>query len=93
MKAMWNDKIIADSQDTIVVEGNHYFPPGSVKMDYLKKSDKTTTCSWKGEAHYYDLEINGQTIAGAAWYYPEPKQAAYHIKDHIAFWKGVEVKS
>lgn len=93
MKAMWNDKVIAESQDTIVVEGNHYFPPDSVKMDYLKKNDHHTTCSWKGMAHYYDLMIGGQTISSAAWYYPEPKEAAAHIKDYIAFWKGVEVRS
>ncbi|MFO7977289.1 MAG: DUF427 domain-containing protein [Bacteroidales bacterium] len=93
MKALWNDKIIAESQDTKVVEGNHYFPPESVKMEYLKKNDEITTSPWKGDAHFFDLEIDGQIIASAAWYYPEPKQEVSQIKNHIAFWKGVEVKS
>ncbi len=93
MKAFWNDKIIAESHDTKVVEGNHYFPPESVKMEYLKKNNETSTCPWKGVAHYYDLKIDEQTIPSAAWYYPEPKEAASQIKDHVAFWKGVEVRS
>lgn len=91
MKAIWNNEIIAESNDTVVVENNHYFPPQSVKQEYLQPSDTHTTCPWKGLASYYTLTVNGQQNKDAAWYYPEPKSAAAQIKDHIAFWKGVQI--
>ncbi|MBI2823333.1 MAG: DUF427 domain-containing protein [Planctomycetia bacterium] len=91
MKAIWNDKIIAESADTVVVEGNHYFPPDSVNAEYLRDSSTTTACGWKGTAQYYDLFVDGKTNPGAAWYYPAPKEAAQQIKGRIAFWKGVNV--
>lgn len=92
MKATWNNAIIAESDDTVVVEGNHYFPPESVKQEYLQPSAKHTTCPWKGEASYYDVVVDGQTNTDAAWYYPETKPAAAEIKDRIAFWRGVEIE-
>ena len=91
MKATWNNATIADSNNTVVVEGNHYFPRESVKQEYLQPSDTHTTCPWKGEASYYDVVVNGEINGDAAWYYPEPKPAAAEIKDRIAFWKGVTV--
>lgn len=91
MKATWNNKTIAESDDTVVVEGNHYFPPESVNQEYLQPNAKHTTCPWKGEASYYDVVVDGETNSAAAWYYPEPKPAAAEIKDRIAFWKGVTV--
>jgi uncharacterized protein (DUF427 family) len=90
-KAMWNDHVIAESDNTVIVEGNHYFPTESVKAAYLKASSHTTVCGWKGTAHYYDLVVDGQTNPGAAWYYPTPKDAAKQIAGRIAFWKGVQV--
>ena len=92
MKATWNDAVIADSNDTVVVEGNHYFPPESVNRAYLEPSDLHTTCPWKGEASYYSLTVNGETNKDAAWYYPAPKEAAAEIKDRVAFWKGVKIE-
>lgn len=92
MKAIWNKEIIAESDDTIVVEGNHYFPADAVKKEFLKPSDTHTTCPWKGLASYYILRADGKTNEDAAWYYPKPKDAAKEIKDHIAFWKGVRVE-
>ena len=92
MKAIWKNQVIAESNDTVVVEGNHYFPLESVKKDFLQPSDTHTTCPWKGLASYYTLEVNGEKNKDAAWYYPEPKDAAKEIKDRVAFWKGVEVK-
>ncbi len=91
MKAIWNNTIIAESKDTVIVENNHYFPPASVKEEFLRTSDKHTTCPWKGQAAYYDLEVDGRINKDAAWYYPAPKEAAANIKDHIAFWKGVTI--
>jgi len=91
MKAIWNDQVLAESDNTVVVEGNHYFPPDSIKREFFTDSDYTTTCPWKGKASYYSLEANGQTLESAAWYYPQPKDAAAQIKDHVAFWKDVEV--
>lgn len=91
MKAIWNGQIIAESTDTLKVEGNHYFPPQAVKHEFLKTSDKHTTCPWKGIASYYNIEVNGQTNKDAAWFYPDPKPAVVEIKNYIAFWKGVEV--
>jgi uncharacterized protein (DUF427 family) len=90
--AVWNGVVIADSDDTVVVEGNHYFPAGSVNADYLKPSATTTVCTWKGVANYYTVTANGEETKDAAWYYPEPSSAAAQIKDHIAFWRGVKVK-
>ena len=91
MKATWNGATIAQSDDTVVVEGNHYFPVGSVREDVLRSSATHTTCPWKGEASYYSIEVDGRTNQDAAWFYPEPKEAASEIRDRVAFWKGVEV--
>ncbi|WP_337867811.1 DUF427 domain-containing protein [Meiothermus sp.] len=91
MKAIWNGQVIAESNDTVVVEGNHYFPAESVKREFLRDSSTRTTCPWKGVASYYHLEVDGQTNPDAAWYYPEPKEAAKQIVGRIAFWKGVSV--
>ncbi|MEO1204281.1 MAG: DUF427 domain-containing protein [Pseudomonadota bacterium] len=91
MKATWNGQIIAESDDTVVVEGNHYFPRDSVNDSLLVDSDKTTVCPWKGTANYYSLSVDGETNADAAWYYAEPKGAAAEIKGRVAFWRGVEV--
>jgi uncharacterized protein (DUF427 family) len=91
MKAIWNGQTIAESDETVVVENNHYFPKEAVKADYLVDSPTHTTCPWKGIASYYSLAVDGQTNKDAAWYYPEPKPAASQIKDRIAFWKGVQV--
>jgi len=90
-RAQWNGRVIAESEATILVEGNHYFPPESVDASYLTRSDAHTVCPWKGTASYYDIIVDGDTNAGAAWYYPEPKPAASDIKNYIAFWRGVEV--
>jgi uncharacterized protein (DUF427 family) len=91
MKAIWQDAVLAESDDTVVVEGNHYFPASSINRAYFQPSDTHTTCPWKGEASYYDVVVDGQVNSDAAWYYPEPKEAAANIKDHVAFWKGVKV--
>ncbi|NHA06328.1 DUF427 domain-containing protein [Mucilaginibacter sp. HC2] len=91
MKAIWNDQIIAESNDTIVVENNHYFPKESVKNEYLENTDTHTTCPWKGLASYYTLNVDGKKNQDAAWYYPQPKEAASHIANYVAFWKGVKV--
>lgn len=91
MRAVWNGHVIAESDQTIVVENNHYFPPESVNMDFLRESGQRSTCPWKGEAHYYNLTAEGSESRNGAWTYPEPKEAAEHIRDHIAFWKDVEV--
>jgi len=91
MKATWNGRVIAESSKTIVVEDNHYFPPDSLRLQYLRESTRRTTCPWKGKAHYYDLVVDGEENRNAAWTYPEPNDAAREIKDHVAFWKGVEV--
>ena len=91
MIAKWNDKVIAQSDDTVVVEGNHYFPIADVGEEFLRASDYTSVCGWKGTAHYYSLEVDGKSNANAAWYYPEPKSAANEIAGRLAFWKGVQV--
>jgi len=91
MKAIWNGKVIAESNDTVVVENNHYFPLGSVNQDYLMNSDRTSFCPWKGTASYYNINVDDETNENAAWYYPEPKDAAKEIKDRVAFWNGVQV--
>ena len=92
MKAIWNEQVLAESDDTVVVEGNHYFPASSLNKDYFQDSSDSTFCSWKGQASYYDVVVGGQTNAGAAWYYPEPMEKALHIKGMVAFWKGVKVE-
>jgi len=91
-KAVWNGKVVAESERYENVEGNVYFPPESVRREYLKPSSTTTVCPWKGTAHYYTLEIDGRKNRDAAWYYPEPKAAAAKIKGYIAFWQGVTVE-
>lgn len=91
MKAAWENTVLAESQQTVVVEGNHYFPPDSIKKEYFRQSEKDTTCPWKGRASYYHIQVGGKTNEDAAWYYPEPKEAAKSIKDHVAFWRGVKV--
>ncbi|QJW88705.1 DUF427 domain-containing protein [Spirosoma taeanense] len=91
MKAIWNGQTIAESDDTVVVENNHYFPKESVRSEFLADSYTHSTCPWKGEASYYSLSVDGQTNPDAAWYYPNPKPAASQIKDYVAFCKGVKV--
>ncbi len=90
-KAIWKNKVIAESGSTIMVEGNHYFPKESVKKDYLRESNTHTVCAWKGIANYYSIEVDGQINKDAAWYYPNPNTAASNIKDYVAFWRGVEI--
>lgn len=92
MKAVWHDKVLAQSDRTIMIEGNHYFPPDSIRTDYFQPSRTHTTCSWKGEASYYNVVVDGDTNSDAAWFYPEPKDAASEIKNYVAFWKGVKVE-
>lgn len=91
MQAKWNGKIIAESSDTVVVEGNHYFPKDSVDQNLLQDSATTSFCGWKGTAQYYSLDVDGQINSDAAFYYADPKEAAAEIKGRVAFWKGVEV--
>jgi len=91
MKAIWNGVVIAESDDTIIIERNHYFPQESVKSEFLKYSETSTICPWKGKASYYNLIVDELTNKDAAWYYPEPKSKAKNIKNYIAFWRGVEI--
>ena len=91
MKAIWNDTVVAETDDTVVVEGNHYFPLDSVRPGVLISSDTHSVCPWKGTADYFSLQVDGQTNVDAAWTYPAPKAAAAQIKDRLAFWKGVRV--
>ena len=91
MKAIWNDSVIAESDDTVVVEGNHYFPIDSVRADLLGASTTTTVCPWKGTAHYHTLVVDGASNVDAAWFYPTPKDSAKEITDHVAFWRGVTI--
>ncbi len=91
MKAEWNGEVIAQSDDTVVVEGNHYFPHASLRKEYFEPSETTSVCPWKGTARYYSVTVAGKENRDAAWYYPEPKQAAAEIKDRVAFWRGVRV--
>jgi uncharacterized protein (DUF427 family) len=91
MKATWNGVVLAESDQTVVVEGNHYFPPASVKTEYFKTSGTHTTCPWKGEASYYTVVAGGKSNPDAAWYYPSAKDKAKNIEGYVAFWKGVEV--
>ena len=91
-KAMWEGAVLAESNGTIEVEGNQYFPPDAIRKEYFEPSDAHSVCPWKGTASYYDVEVNGKRNAGAAWFYPEPKAAAKQIKGYVAFWKGVQVE-
>lgn len=91
MRAIWNGKVIAESPDTVVVEGNHYFPRDSIVSEYFVDSETHTVCSWKGTASYFSIVVDGQTNKDAAWYYPKPLPAAEQIKDRVAFWRGVKV--
>lgn len=92
MKATWNGAVIAESDDTVVVEGNHYFPESSLKREYITFSNHRTSCPWKGQAHYYSLMVNGELKPDAVWYYPEPSEAAAQIKGRVAFDVGVKVE-
>jgi uncharacterized protein (DUF427 family) len=91
MKAIWKNTVLAESNDTKIVEGNHYFPPESVNREYFKDSETHTECPWKGKASYYHVEVEGEKNRDAAWYYPRPSEEAEKIKDHVAFWKEIEV--
>ena len=91
MRAIWNNQTIAESDDTIIVESFYYFPPDSVNFDFLEKSEKHTTCYWKGEASYYTINVDGKKNENAAWYYPHTKEKAKHIENYVAFWRGVEL--
>ncbi|MEO6637491.1 MAG: DUF427 domain-containing protein [Ginsengibacter sp.] len=93
MKAIWKGQVLAESNQTKVVENNHYFPADSINKDFFRPSSKHTTCPWKGEASYYTIEVDGSANADAAWYYASPKDAAKEIKGHVAFWKGVTVEN
>ncbi|MEM9000291.1 MAG: DUF427 domain-containing protein [Bacteroidota bacterium] len=92
MKAIWNNQIIAESNDTVVIENNHYFPAESIKEEYFKPSDTHTTCPWKGVASYYSLEVDGKENTDAAWYYPQASELAKNIEGKVAFWKGVTIE-
>jgi len=91
MKAIWNNTIIAESNATVVIEGNHYFPAASIHKEFFKPSDTHSHCPWKGEASYYHVEVNGEQNKDAAWYYPEVSALAKKIEGYVAFWKGVDV--
>ncbi len=92
MKAIWNDAVLAESNDTIVVEGNHYFPHDAINKDHFQSSETHTVCPWKGTASYYDVVVNGEVNKDAAWFYPDSKDAAKNIQNYVAFWKGVKVE-
>ncbi len=91
-QAIWNNKVIAESDATVVIEGNHYFPPNDIKKEFFKSTETHSMCPWKGIASYYDVEVDGEVNKDAAWYYPEVSELAKGIKGYVAFWKGVEVK-
>jgi uncharacterized protein (DUF427 family) len=91
MRALWNGAVLAESQDTVVVEGNHYFPESALNKDYIRPSGHHTVCGWKGKASYYSLSVNGKINPDAVWYYPSPKKGAENVAGRIAFWRGVEV--
>lgn len=93
MRAVWNGQVLAESDDTVVVEGNHYFPPESVNRKFFSDSETHTVCSWKGLASYYTVTVEGEANPDAAWYYPEPKAEAEHVRDRVAFWRGVTVEA
>ena len=92
MKATWKGEVIAESDETVVVEGNHYFPADSIRREHFRESETHTVCPWKGTASYYDVVVGGDVNKDAAWFYPEPKDAAKEIKDRVAFWRGVKVE-
>jgi len=92
MRALWNDTVLAESDDTVVVENNHYFPVASLNKEYFRASDHHTVCPWKGTASYYDVIVGDAVNANAAWFYPTPSKAAAQITDRVAFWKGVRVE-
>lgn len=92
MRAIWNDEVLAESDKTIIVENNHYFPPESINKEFFKTSNFNSVCPWKGEASYYNIEVDGRVNEDAAWYYPKTKALASHIEGYVAFWKGVQVK-
>lgn len=92
VQAVWNGAVLAESDQTRIVEGNHYFPPESIRREYFKENSHHTTCAWKGVASYYDVEVGGQVNRSAAWFYPTPSRAAEHIRGYIAFWHGVKVQ-
>ena len=91
-RAIWEGAVLAESDDGVVVEGNYYFPADSLNREYFEGNDNTSVCPWKGTASYYDVVVDGKRNAGAAWYYPEPKEAASQIRGHVAFWRGVTVE-
>jgi uncharacterized protein (DUF427 family) len=93
MKAVWQGTVLAESDSTIVVEGNHYFPPNAINKEHFRESSTHTVCGWKGQCSYYDVVVNGEVNKDAAWYYPETKDAAKNIEGYVAFWRGVEVKN
>lgn len=92
MKAIWNNKVLAETKETLIIENNHYFPRETINAEFFKKSETKTSCAWKGVASYFTIEVDGKQNKDAAWYYAEPKTAAAAIKNHVAFWKGVEIK-
>ena len=92
MKASWNGHVIAESDDTVLVEGNHYFPASSLNREYVVESNHRSSCPWKGQARYYSLLVDGDLNPDAVWYYPEPKEGAEMVRDRVAFWKGVQVE-
>lgn len=93
MKAIWNNQVIAESDDTVVVEGNHYFPPNSIKKEFFKETETHSVCPWKGKASYYNVVVDGSENAGAAWYYPQASELAKNIEGYVAFWNGVKVEN
>ena len=93
MRAVWNGQVLAESDDTVVVEGNHYFPAESLNSEFFSETETHTVCSWKGQASYYTVTVEGEANTDAAWYYPAPKTEAEHVRDHVAFWNGVKVES
>jgi len=93
MKAVWNNQVIAESNDTIVVEGNYYFPEESINKEYISESSTNTVCPWKGKASYFSVNVDGKENVDAAWYYPEPSELAKNLKNYVAFWNGVEVSN
>ena len=91
-KAIWNGVTVAESDDTVVVEGNHYFPPSALRREHFRESDHHSVCGWKGRADYFDVEVDGKVSTNGAWTYPEPKDAAANIRGYVAFWNGVQVE-
>lgn len=92
-KATWNEMVLAQSNDTLIIDGNHYFPPESVNKQYLLESNTHSNCPWKGTANYYDIEVNGQINKDAAWFYPNAKEKAKHFEGYVAFWRGVQIEA